>query len=94
MAYHLAFWIFINQLFLKGLSKEKIHCGSEIYIPFDAVKQVLGDLVNVEDFISGEGEVDATPQSHLPQFLRGLVRIQAAVAQQETNYEKDSQQHT
>lgn len=48
----------------------------------------------VENFISGEGEVEATPQSQLPQVLGALVRIQAAVAQQETNYKKIKQQST
>lgn len=46
----------------------------------------------VEYFISGKGEVEATPQSHLPQLLGGLVGIQAAVAQQEANYKEDSRQ--
>lgn len=64
-----------------------------MHSPFDIVKQVLSDLVNVDNFVSGEGEVDAAPQSHLPQLLRGLVRIQAAVAQEEPNCEKDSR-HT
>lgn len=43
----------------------------------------------VEDFVSGEGEVEAAPQSHLPQLLGGLVGVQAAVAQQEANYKKN-----
>lgn len=43
----------------------------------------------VEDFVPGEGEVEAAPQSHFPQLLGGLVDIQAAVAQQEADYKKD-----
>lgn len=63
-----------------------IHQDSAAYAPFDVVKKVLRDLVYVENFIPGEVEVEATPQSHLPQFLGALVGIQAAVAQQETDY--------
>lgn len=43
----------------------------------------------VEDFISGEGEVEAAPQSHLPQLLGSLVSIEAAVAQQEADYKQE-----
>ena len=46
----------------------------------------------VEYFISDEGEVEATPQSHLPQLQGGRVIIQAAVAQQEADYKEDSRQ--
>lgn len=44
----------------------------------------------VEDFISSEADVEAAAQSHLPQFLRGLVCVQAAVAQQEADYTEDN----
>lgn len=71
----------------------RVHCCSAAYIPFDAVEEVLGDLVYVEYLISGEGEVEAAPQSHLPQLLGGLVCIQAAVAQQEADCTEHSQQH-
>ena len=61
------------------------HCSSAAHIPFDAVEEVLRDLVYVEYLISGEVEVEAAPQSHLPQLLRGLVCVQAGVAQQEAD---------
>lgn len=67
---------------------------SAAYIPFDAVEEVLGDLVYVEYLISGEGEVEAAPQSHLPQLLGGLVCAQAGVAQQEADYNKHNKQHS
>lgn len=67
---------------------------SAAYIPFDAVEEVLRDLVNVEYLVSDEGEVQAAPQSHLPQLLGGLVSIEAGVAQQEADYNKHSQQHS
>lgn len=50
--------------------------------------------MNVEYLVSDEGEVEAAPQSHLPQLLGGLVCIEAAVAQQEADYNKHSQQHS
>lgn len=59
-------------------------------IPFNVVEEVLWHFVYVEDFISGEGQVDAASQAHLPQLLGGLVWIQAAVAQQEANYRKEA----
>lgn len=45
----------------------------------------------VEYLISGEGEVEAAAQSHLPQLLGGLVCIQAGVTQQEADYKEHSQ---
>lgn len=57
-------------------------------IPLDVVQVVLGDLVDVEELVSGEREVEAAPKSHLPQFLGSLVCVQTAVAQQEANYQK------
>lgn len=57
-------------------------------IPLDVVQVVLGDLVDVEELVSGECEVEAAPKSHLPQFLGSLVCVQTAVAQQEANYQK------
>lgn len=39
----------------------------------------------VQHFVSGEGDVVAAAQSHLPQLLGGLVAAQAAVAQEEAN---------
>lgn len=47
----------------------------------------------VEHLVSGEDEVEAAPQSHLPQLLGGLVCVQAAVAQQEADCQEHSQQH-
>ena len=46
----------------------------------------------VENLVSGEDEEEAAPQSHLPQLLRGLVGVQAAVAQQEADCKEHSQQ--
>lgn len=69
------------------------YCSRAVYIPFDADEKVLGDLVYVEYFISGEDEEETALQSHLPQLLGRLVCIQAAVAQQEADYKKHSQQH-
>lgn len=56
------------------------------FVPFDVVEEVLGDLVYVEELVSGEREVEAAPQRHLPQFLGSLVCVQTAVAQEEANY--------
>lgn len=67
---------------------ERVDCSSVAYSPFDAVEEVLRDLVDVEHLISGEGEVEAAPQSHLPQLLGGLVCIQAGVAQHEADCEE------
>lgn len=58
------------------------------FVPFDSVKEVLGDLVYVEELVSGEREVEAAPQCHLPQFLGGLVCVQTAVAQEEADWKK------
>lgn len=69
---------------------EKVDCSAAAHIPFNAVEEVLGDLVYIEHLISGEGEVEATSQGHLPQLLGRLVCIHAAVAQQEANYEGHS----
>lgn len=55
------------------------------FVPFNVVEQVLGDLVYVEELVSGEREVEAAPQRHLPQFLGSLVCVQTAVAQEEAN---------
>lgn len=59
-------------------------------VPFDVVEEVLGDLVYVEELVSGEREVEATPQRHLPQFLGSLVYVQTAVAQEEADYKKQN----
>lgn len=45
----------------------------------------------VEEFVSGELEVEAAPQSHLPQFLGSLVSVETVVAQEEANYKKKKQ---
>lgn len=42
----------------------------------------------VEEFVSGEREVEAAPQSHLPQFQRSLVSVETAVAQEEADYKR------
>lgn len=47
----------------------------------------------IEHLISGEREVEAASQGHLPQLLGCLVCIHAAVAQQEADYEEHSQRH-
>lgn len=39
----------------------------------------------VEEFVSGEGEVEAAPQSHLPQFQGSLASVETVVAQEEAN---------
>lgn len=57
----------------------------EDFSPFHVVEEVLGDFVYVQNLISGEGEAEAAAQSHLPQLLGGLVRIQAGVAQHEAD---------
>lgn len=64
---------------------EIVHYSSAAYVPFEAVEEVLWDLVYVEHLISGEIEEQAAPQSHFPQLLGGLVCIQAGVAQQEAD---------
>lgn len=64
---------------------KRIKIISEDCVPFHAIKEVLRDFVYVEDFFSGEVKEEAAPQSHLPKLLGGLVWIQTAVAQQETN---------
>ncbi len=64
---------------------DRVPCSRAAYIPFDAVEQLLRDLVYVENLVSGEVEVEAAPQSHFPQVLGSLVCIQAAVAQQEAD---------
>ena len=73
---------------------ERVDRSGAAHIPFNAVEEVLGDLVYIEHLISGEGEVQAASQGHLPQLLGRLVCIQAGVAQQEADYEGHSQRHS
>lgn len=61
------------------------HCAEFCSAPFDAIENLLRDLVDVERLIPDERDVQAAPQCHLPQFLGVLVGAQAAVTEQESH---------
>lgn len=46
----------------------------------------------VDEFVSGEREVEAAAQRHLPQFLGRLVSVETVVAQEEADCRRDRQQ--
>lgn len=57
-------------------------------LPFQAIKVVLRELVDVDGLIPDESEVEATAQAHLPQLLGSLVGVQTAMAQQKAHCQR------